>query len=466
MDLNNKNMKKQSIFILALFIGVVFTGCDDLLDLEPQASISDQIALSTPGNVQTAIIGGYQALGQANAYGGMYIYLTEVYAASSTEMNWNGTFIQPGEVYNKQILTTNSYMAAYWATSYNIINRANFVLEALDVFGSDAAGKARAEAEARFLRGIALYNLVQVYGKAYNDGNPASNPGVPVVLTPTRTVNETLQVPRNTVAEVYAQVLADLTAARDALPVANGFYANTFTASAFLTRVHLAMGNYAAAGAEANRVITSNRYSLFANIADNFNRTNAGSETIFATQVTPSTGANDMTVFHAPTPTGRADIQVLNGHMAQYESGDARATLFVETGRGRMTTKYATARRNITVIRLAEMHLVRAEANFRLTGSGVAGIGGVTPEQEINAIRARVGLAPLASVTLADILKERKLELIFEGVLYLDLKRNQGTTSSVLTPSIPWNSDRLVFPIPNREMLVNPNLVQNPGYGS
>lgn len=466
MDLNNKNMKKQSIFILALFIGVVFTGCDDLLDLEPQASISDQIALSTPGNVQTAIIGGYQALGQGNAYGGMYIFLTEIFAASNTEMNWNGTFIQPGEVYNKQILTTNSYMAGYWGTSYNIINRANFVLEALDVFGSDTAARNRAEAEARFLRGIAHYNLVQVFGKAYNDGNPATNPGVPILLTPTRTVDESLQVPRNTVAEVYAQVLADLTAARDALPVANGFYANTYTVSAFLTRVHLAMGNFAAAGAEANRVITSNRYSLEADIAGNFNRTNAGTETIFATQVTPSTGTNDMTTFHAPTPTGRADIQVLNGHMAQYESGDARATLFVETGRGRMTTKYATARRNITVMRLAEMHLVRAEANAWIHGPGVAGIGGVTLEQDLNLIRARVGLAPLSTGSLADVYRERKLELIFEGVLYLDLRRNQGTTSSVLSPSIPWNDNRMVFPIPNREMLVNPNLVQNPGYGS
>ncbi len=456
-------MKKQSIFILALMIGVIFTGCENLLELEPQASISDDVALSTPDNVETAVVGGYAGLGSGNAYGGSYIYLTELLGGSTTEMNWIGTFIQPGEVFGKAILTTNSFINGYWSTSYTVINRANNVLSALDVFGSETARRNRAEANARFLRGAAYFNLIQAFGKAYNDGNPGSNPGVPIVLTPTRVIDASLEVPRNSVAEVYQQVVADLTAARDGLPATNGFYANTFTASALLTRVHLAMGNYAAAAAEANRVLSQSSYSLFPNIADNFNRQVNGAETIFAMQVTPSTGTNDMTTYHAPTPVGRADIPIQDGHLALYEDGDARAGLFVMTGRGRMTTKYNVSRRNITVLRLAEMYLVRAEANFRLTGNA-AGVGGVTPAQDINVIRARVGLAPVESVTLESILRERKLELAFEGVGLLDLKRTQGTTSAVTAANIPWNADRLVFPVPDREMIVNSNLTQNPGY--
>lgn len=457
-------MKKFNALFLALFIGVIFTGCDGLLELEPQASISDEIALSTPANVETAVIGAYRSMGVGNTYGGSYIYLTELLASSNADVRWIGTFIQPGEVYNKAILTTNSFINGYWSQSYTTINRANNILAALDVFGSETSRRNLAEAEAKFLRGASYYNLVQLFGKAYNDGNPASNPGVPLVLTPTRTIDESLQVSRASVAEVYQQVIADLTDAKNGLPVSNGVRANTYAASAMLTRVHLAMGNYQAAAQEANRVIESNRYSLFASVADNFNRQANGSETIFAIQINDATSiANSNITFHAPTPVGRADIEIMDGHMAIYESGDARASLFAMTGRGRMTTKYSQPNRNMNVHRLAEMYLVRAEANFRLTGN-LPGVGGVTPAQDISRLRERAGLDAVLTTTLEDILLERKRELAFEGVAYLDLRRTQGTTSGVGSPNISWNSDRLVFPIPDREMTVNSNLTQNSGY--
>lgn len=458
-------MKRINIFLFALMTSVALWGCSDTLDLEPQASISDDVALSTPDNVQNALVGAYSALGGFNAYGGSYIYLTEIYAAPVNEIFFNGTFLQPREVNTKQILKDNSFVTGYWATSYNIINRANNILAALDVFGNDATTRARVEAEAKFLRGTAYFNLVMVFGKAYNDGTPSSNPGVPLILTPTRTADESLQVPRSTVAQVYTQVLEDLNAAKAALPADNDFYADTYVASAMLARVHLVMGNYAQAGAEANRVISSGNYELFANIKSNYVRTADGDETIFAIQNTPTVFNNDMAVFHAPLPYGRADIQVLNPHLATYETGDVRGTLFVATGRGRMSTKYASdnpsldpRRTNITVLRLAEMHLIRAEANVR-TGGSV----GATPLADVNAIRARVGLAPLAAVTLADVLKERRNELIFEGVLYSDMKRLQINTQGV-SGALPWNSNALVFPIPEREMIVNKQLTQNPGY--
>lgn len=472
-------MKRINLFLFTLMTSVALWGCSDTLDLEPQASISDVVALSTPGNVENARVGAYAALGGANAYGGSYIYLTEIYAAPVSEIFFAGTFLQPREINVKQVLTDNSFVAGYWATSYNIINRANNILSALDVFGSDTGTRAKVEAEARFLRGVALFNLVQVFGKSYNDGSPSSNPGVPIVLVPTRTADETLQVPRNTVAEVYTQVLADLNAAKAALPNTNGFYANTFVASAMLARVHLVMGNYAQAAAEANRVITSNRYSLFASITGNYVRTANGSETIFAIQNTATVFNNDMAVFHAPLPFGRADIKVEPLHfnftpansatpVQRYETGDIRATLFVSAGgRGLMTSKYASPsnnpsldprRTNITVLRLAEMHLIRAEANVRTGGS--VGAPALT---DVNAIRARVGLAPLTAVTLADVLKERRNELIFEGLLYSDMKRLQ-INSQGASGALPWNSNALVFPIPQREMIVNKQLTQNPGY--
>ncbi|MEN9838547.1 MAG: hypothetical protein RL177_26 [Bacteroidota bacterium] len=457
-------MKKQTNLFLTLLIGASMMGCSDLLDLEPQASISDDVALSTPGNVQTALVGAYAQLGGADTYGGSYIYLSEIYSAPSDEIYFNGTFIDPFDINGKNIQTTNAYVTRVWTASYNTINRANNVLSALDVFGADAATRARVEGEARFIRGIAYYNLVQAFGKAFNDGNPATNPGVPIILTPTRVVDAALQVQRNTVAEVYAQAIADLNAAKASLPESNGFYADTYAASALLARVHLAKGDYANAAIEANRVIASGNYSLFPSVASNFSRSANGAETIFAMQVTITAGSNDNAVFHAPLPFGRADIQVLDKHMLNYEAGDARASLFTATSRGRMTSKYTSTtgdsrRFNINVVRLAEMYLTRAEANFRTGGTL-----GATPLADVNMIRARVGLADLASVTLADILKERRNELIFEGVLRMDMRRNQ-VASSIAGAALAWNDNKLTFPVPDRECNVNGNLVQNPGYG-
>ena len=77
----------------------------------------------------------------------------------------------------------------------------------------------------------------------------------------------------------------------------------------------------------------------------------------------------------------------------------------------------------------------------------------------MNAIRTRAGLPALTAVTLAGILKERRLELAFEGQFLPDVKRLQTSVGA-----LAWNSPKLVMPIPQREMDVNKNLVQNEGY--
>ncbi len=143
---------------------------------------------------------------------------------------------------------------------------------------------------------------------------------------------------------------------------------------------------------------------------------------------------------------------------------DVRATFFYESADNgqRLTGKYTNQFGNIAVIRLAEMYLIRAEANFRL-GTVV----GATPAADINEVRGRANAAPKLLVTLDDILLERELELAFEGFLIHDVKRlhrsltiteNQGQTT------LAYDSGRLVYPIPERETDVNPLLQQNEYY--
>ena len=102
------------------------------------------------------------------------------------------------------------------------------------------------------------------------------------------------------------------------------------------------------------------------------------------------------------------------------------------------------------------MYLIRAEGNFVLGTSD-----GDSPLNDINRIRNRSSLPSLLpnQVTLAAILKERKLEFAFEGQTLHDVKRQQGNVNL-----LPWNSPKLVLPIPERETIANPSLVQNEGY--
>ena len=100
------------------------------------------------------------------------------------------------------------------------------------------------------------------------------------------------------------------------------------------------------------------------------------------------------------------------------------------------------------------MHLIRAESNLR-EGTSL----GLSPEDEINALRGRSNAQPIIGLTLEDILQERQRELAFEGHRFHDAKRLKEDIDG-----IPYNADRLVMPIPQDDIDTNPNLVQNPGY--
>jgi hypothetical protein len=338
-------------------------------------------------------------------------------------------------------------------------------LGAISKVTSSADRKNSVEGQALFLRASLYFELVRLYAKFVGDGDIATNPGVPLVLKPTGNVTDADYLPRATVKAVYDQVVTDLTRAETLLPSSNGIYANKWAAAAQLSRVHLMLKNYSEAAAAANRVISSSGRVLnpdFTKLWFTFinNGGNTPSEYLFSIKVTTQDGSNSFNNYFGraissiPGTAGRSDCKIRASHIALYETGDVRKNFFVSSGGSFYTQKHLDRFGDVPVIRLAEMYLTRAESNFRL-GTSV----GAPPLQDVNLIRARVGLPPLAVVTLDAILKERALELAFEGHNVIEAKRlqkNVGTTA--------WNSPKLIFPIPQREMDVNKNLVQNAGY--
>lgn len=445
-------MMKNKIIIFFLCL-VTLISCNKKLDISPTESVDEINALNTSSGVLTALNGAYFDLGGINLYGGE-IFLYSDLLGDAGEIRWNGTFQGLTQIYNKSIPKNNGFISNTWLQGYRTINDVNNILSAISVV--DATAKDRVEGEAKFIRGSIYFDLVRMYAKAWNDGTPSNNLGVPIVLTPTRGISADNSLPRNKVSEVYDQVIKDLTEAEAKLPAKNGSYATKYSAAAMLARVYLQKADYASAIKAASRVIASGNYTLNAKFSDVFPFSSSApvgntSEDIFAMQVNLTQGANRFYTFYSPN--SRGDIDIKPAHLALYETGDSRKAFFNTNGGSVFTNKHNSRYANVRILRLAEMYLVRAESNFRLGTTD-----GDTPLNDLNKIRNRAGLSSLniADLNLNSILKERKLELSFEGQTLHDIKRTQGNVGL-----LPWNSPKLVLPIPEREIIANPNLIQN-----
>ena len=154
---------------------------------------------------------------------------------------------------------------------------------------------------------------------------------------------------------------------------------------------------------------------------------------------------------------GRGDIRISSGFVNSYGTSDIRRTELFYSGRTNNlhTSKWKSFSQNIPVIRIAEMYLIRAEANLRL-GTNV----GDTPANDYNRTRVRAQFAPVTTVTLEQIIDEKFKELAFEGLRIHEVKRLRMSVGA-----FAWNSPRLVFPIPQRDIDASEGvLIQNPGY--
>ena len=460
-------MKKIKNSIWIALAGIIcLAGCDSQLDIDPKQNISNDVALSTSENVEAALVGAYDRLGggfidnegesgnDGYGYGGYNLFEPDL-LADDGELRWTGTFEEPEQIWRKRIQVENIDVEETWRISYETINLVNNVLSALDVV--DEGERDRIQGEALFIRGLVYFDLLRLFGQPWSAGNQSSSLGVPIVTEPTEVIDASSEISRGTLAEGYDQVIADLTQAESLLPESNGVFASQYSAAAILSRVYLQQADYVNARDAANRVIENGSFALLEDYADCFNNvaTNTA-EDIFAIQVSSQDGLNSMNLFYAPDEFGgRGDITILQPHLDLYEDGDERATLFFADANGiQRTGKWIEIFGNVNVVRLAEMYLTRAEANFR-EGTVV----GDTPLNDVNTIRDRAELSPLVTVDLDAILLERKLELAFEGHLLHDLKRTQQSVGA-----LAFDAPELVYPIPQREIDVNDNLQQNEGY--
>lgn len=456
----------------ALAVGTVLltlplAGCDKRLDIQPIDNALADKALNSSADVQSLLRAGYATIGSIDLYGGRLQYTSDLLGdplGKGQELVWQGTFAQPGEIYRKRVLVNNAFVAGTWTQAYRAINIANTVLANLSKVSK--VQQDQVEGGAKFIRGAMYFELVRLFGKDWNNGDPATNLGVPIVLLPTDVqdpvgvLGAAAKIPRNTVAAVYTQAISDLTTAEAKLLASapgsptSADLATTYTASGLLSRVYLQQQRYADAAVEADKVVSSGIFRLTTPIADEFNSKIATPEDVFNVLVTVQAGVNDLNTFYSINGRG-GDIAVRDTLFNRFDPADDRSKLFNQAN-GTLTTKFDQVYGNIHEMRLSEMLLTRAEGNFR-AGTTV----GASPVDDVNMVRARVKLPPLMATDLSVpvILNERHLELVFEGFYLHDLKRNLLSVGT-----LDVKSPRLILPIPQREIDVNANLKQNEGY--
>ncbi|TVT40572.1 RagB/SusD family nutrient uptake outer membrane protein [Hymenobacter setariae] len=491
-----KNIFSWSAGVLAL--GLSLAGCKDALQIEPQQSINADDAYNTSQKVSAAVVGAYARLDDPRLYGTDLILVPEL-MASNGYITWAGTFQNYRQISLHTQISTLSNAQGIWTQAYNAINQCNLILNALPAV-TDAGQRKQFEGEAHYIRGIMYFELVRLFAQQYQAGGGNTQPGVPINIVPiTNTEQADVKLPRASVEEVYTQILTDLRTASTMLPTQNVTRASKYSAEAMLARVYLQQGNYTAARDMANDVITNSGASLVGSVAAVFANRNSA-ESLFEIQQNDQNNAgtsNDglATYFAGYSPNGdqtvlygRGDVYISGAFANQYGygSGDVRGTdslsaittkklIYLSDGNSRRnrlrTLKWRTYGQNIPIVRLAEMYLIRAEADVRAGNTASA-------TADVNAVRTRSGATALATVTLDDVLRERQLELAFEGFRIHDLHRVNGivipavaakpaTADSPAVPASPavYASDqRFVLPIPQREINNNSLLTQNAGY--
>lgn len=480
---------------------------------EPATAKTEENALTNEADVTSATIGTYAVLKNATYVRSIHFlqeYPTDNIAQGQTSSD------ALSNAYRYTHLVDMSHVSNVWQQSYFVINAANRVMAFVP--DNSTTAMRQLKGENLFLRGLMYFNLARVFGRPYTQNNGTSE-AVPLVI---ETDKEELPA-RKTVKEVYDLVIADLLKSVELMTEAkNNNFASKEASYALLSRAYLYTGQNDKAIEYANKVISSGRYTLLQGDAyKNYFRSvpEENKETIFCIRHIKSENRDFSAIgsmYYSEGGQGQTGWGEIYASRQYVEFLDKHPTdlrhAFISpyTETGVLAFPYAVPVTNIryntrlipntpmyyinkynyqegltnlsspVVLRLAEMYLIRAEANAKM-GNAQAAI------DDVNLLRTRAALSGPALHTNASlaaegktaldaVLDERRLEFAFEGHRAYDLFRNNrplernypgthslnNTPSTNITQTIQPTDNRVVYFIPNRERLVNPNLTQNP----
>lgn len=498
---------KRLKYIWTVTLAVLLCACgNDWLDIEPSTSIDTEGSLTTLRDYEFTLNGIYSTMQSYYYYGARMQYYGDVtgddiqaYSASKR----CATYYQFG--WNKDNVPTT-----FWRTCYDIIQNTNIVINGIDAIqydGEDEKGQQAFDAYQKDLKGQALavwalatFDLTRLYGYPYLKDNGTSL-GAAIVR---EVVGITYKPSRSTVAKCYEEIIKSL---KNAVPLLatqkekakSSWLAqsvqgkmNKWSAMTLLSRAYLYMGDYGNAlkvaeeaieGAEKDgyRLWTNEEYAMAWSEA-------FSSEVLFEIVNLLTDNPGKESIGYLCSPDGYKDM-ILTGSFYDFmmqDKDDVRFKMIdIVSKRAYYTNKYpgengdgGPADANIRLFRLSELYLIAAEAAVQEKDNTKA-------VKYLEAIVKRGNPANSVSgtVTVEQVLDERRKEFYGEGHRFFDVLRTGGTIkrenvsvkeiSSTKHLSLQdyakefdWNMYKVVLPIPKAEIDANPNMKgqQNPGY--
>ncbi|MGB5818713.1 MAG: RagB/SusD family nutrient uptake outer membrane protein [Saonia sp.] len=459
-------MKKTNYLLYIAVIVLLFSCSEDFLEFTPPNDIATTNFWATQNDAEAGVVGCYDALQPDSYYGFDYFVLGDVRSDNSFAGGDNSNNFA---IDNFNLRPTNEITTRFWRQLYTAIGRTNIAIDRITPMDNGLFEDGRKDAllgEVHFLRGLHYFNLVRLFG------------GVPLVVNETLSLDpDEIQVPRSSENQIYQQVIADL---QNAITLLGGKdqeagRATVGAAEGLLAKVQLTLGNNQAVLSLTSSVMQRG-FSLlpsFESLFDQQNKTN--NEVLFAVQYNGGQEGNVFPELILPVPEASFEFIKFNTPTPNseqlFEDDDLRkASSLVNRNdilyvfKWREGAAFNSSDYSI-VLRYADVLLMRAEA---LNLSGNTGEAIVL----LNQIRNRAGLPDYAGPTSqaaidTAILQERRLELMFEGQRWFDLKRKGLATAQQAIQTakgISIQSFQLLFPVPQGEIDRNERLEQNTGY--
>ena len=444
-------MKKIS-YILILFV-LATLSCTKMLDVQPTASVSADEAIKDKTGVDKAITGAYYSLHDVGNYGRNEVIIEDL---AADNLAWTGTTRDYQQIGENLISADNAIIDGIWASNYDCINRVNNVLARIADIDMTVTERNTYTGDALFLRALSHFKLLCYFG------------GIPIKTKPTLDLS-TINQERNFAPEVYSQIIADLSQAEKILPATRPLgWASSFSAKALLARVYLTQFQFTGdmaiavlAKTKADEVINNGGFTLAPAYADLFNGNTTESvfEVVFDAQ-----NYNRLAQYFFPVSlTGRYEVSPPASFVQSFQATDTirfdASITFDEKNLpyGIKYKDYTSGTDRVYVLRLAEMYMIRAEAQAYSNGN-IEEI-----RSDINLLRTRSGL-PVTTATTYEELKlaienERRHEFAFESQRWSDLVRT-NRAATVLGIDDKFT----LFPIPLSELQTNNLMTQNPGY--
>lgn len=469
----SKSIQKIITGLLTVSV-IVGTGCEKTIKIDPPLREVPTALVFASNNLATSARSGMFSTLSATVT--QSTNLTVYSSLQADDLSYLSTVVGIQEYNNNTYTVLSSGQQSIFTDWYSVIYRANAIILGLEAStGVTAPIKKQYIAEAKFIRAYCYFNLVNTFGD------------VPLVLLTDPTI--TAFQPREASANVYRQIIADLSDAKANLltdysaTVNDRVGVSKFTAAALLARVYMFTGDFVAAEANASEVIASNLYSLIpqANIGTGIFIKNSV-ESIWQMSppvVATNTYTNEAATFLPSSNTLISLFYRINpAFTALFDSNDLRRTSWMTDAnfsgivysipfkykyRTQALATAAGVAEYQTVMRLAEQYLIRAEARARI-GTNLSGA-----LSDVNTIRTRAGATTTNTITQAalinEIALENRKELFCEQAFrWFNLKRTGQADAVLGALKTSYRPAAKLLPIPQPAIDANPNLTQNQGY--